>query len=150
MATSRRLYVVGSGWSLRDSRSRLEHAGELRERGGTAVAPITILDLSLSGCLVRSGRPLDVGAEVRITMHPFGEAAAQVIWATDDRYGLRFVGVDGALSSNEAPDVNSVFGDEISSVPSERWSRVWRLLLIIGVSAACWMLAALALIVLSE
>lgn len=64
--------------------------GMVRMSTGQAV-PVTVIDVSETGCKVRCLRLLPIGHIVQIEIPAFGQKAASVQWWFPGRAGLRFV-----------------------------------------------------------
>ncbi|MBB3988860.1 PilZ domain-containing protein [Croceicoccus naphthovorans] len=53
--------------------------------------PLTLLNLSTTGLLLNSPRPLRVGDRVQIDLPRCGQTVAEVLWSDADEYGCRFL-----------------------------------------------------------
>ena len=78
------------GWLPRHERTAVHIPGVVRMVTGQAV-PVTVIDVSETGCKVRCLRILPVGHVVLVEIPAFGQKAASVRWWLPGRAGLRFV-----------------------------------------------------------
>lgn len=79
-----------AGWLPRQVRTAVHIPGVVRTSTGQAV-PVTVIDVSETGCKVRCLRVLPVGHIVQIEIPAFGQKAASVRWWFPGRAGLSFV-----------------------------------------------------------
>lgn len=74
----------------RDVRRAVHIHGTIRTSSGQEV-PVTVIDVSDSGCKVRCLRLLPIGDVVQLEIPAFGQKAASVRWWLPGRAGLRFL-----------------------------------------------------------
>lgn len=78
------------GWAPREDRNNVFIDATIRLCTGRIV-PVTIVDVSQSGCKVRSLQTLSIGEIVQIEIPSYLPAVASVRWSVLGRAGLLFV-----------------------------------------------------------
>lgn len=79
------------GWTSRDDRRAVQIKALLRVNGRKL--PVTIIDLSPSGCKIRCLHMLPIGEVVQLEMPAFQPNAASIRWSLPGVAGLRFIPV---------------------------------------------------------
>jgi hypothetical protein len=125
---------------------------------GPDQVPVDVLvaDLSLTGCLFLSSESLAVGSVITIGIAGIGRRDACIVRVEEPRYGCSFLppltddeltaGLTESETISPFPDwLRQPAGETIPETVTPKYSRRARLVALVGLTAAAWLLFIIAL-----